>query len=63
MIYKLIKKHVNILQNCIKIATDTIVDRDLTRLIEISIKNYVYPEISSSMENQLREYFSFGGVI
>ena len=41
---------------------DSIVDRILTRLIRISIKNYKYAEISSQMENQLREYVSFGGV-
>ena len=45
-----------------KIATDSIVDSIFTWLIEISMKNYIYPEISSSMENQLREYISFGGV-
>ena len=45
-----------------KIATDSIVDSIYTWLIEISMKNYIYPEISSSMENQLREYVSFGGV-
>ena len=41
---------------------DSIVDCILTRLIGISIKNYKYAEISSQMENQLREYVSFNGV-
>ena len=41
---------------------DSIVDCVLTRFTEICIKNYVYPETFSSMENQLREYVSFGGV-
>ena len=45
-----------------KIATDSIVDSIFTWLIEISMKNYIYPEISRSMENQLREYISFRGV-
>ena len=34
----------------------------LTRFAEFSIKNDIHPEISSKMENQLREYISFGGV-
>ena len=46
-----------------KIALDSIVDRVLTRLIGITMKNYIYAEISSQMENQLCEYVSFGGVI
>ena len=41
---------------------DSIVDCFLTRFTEFSIKNYIYPEISSKMENQLREYVSFVGV-
>ena len=45
-----------------KIAKDSIVDCVLTRFAEFSIKNYIHPEISSKMENQLREYISFGGV-
>ena len=38
-------------------------DRVLTRLIGITMKNYIYAEISSQMENQLCEYVSFGGVL
>ena len=45
-----------------KIALDSIVDHVLTRLIGITMKNYIYAEISSQMENQLCEYVSFGGV-
>ena len=45
-----------------KLVTDSIVDCVLTRFVEFSIKNYMYSEISSSMENQLREHSSFGGV-
>ena len=37
-------------------------DSVLTRFAEFSIKNDIHPEISSKMENQLREYISFGGV-
>ena len=60
--YKLTKNMVIFYKIGKKIATDSIVDSIFTWLIEISMKNYIYPEISSSMENQLREYVSFGGV-
>ena len=46
----------------LKIDLDSIVDRILTVTTEISVKNYICPEISSKMENQLREYVSFVGV-
>ena len=42
---------------------DSIVDRFLTILTEFSIKSYIDTEISSSMENQVCEYISFGGVL
>ena len=37
-------------------------DRILIVTTEFSIKSYILSEISSSMENHLREYISFGGV-
>ena len=37
-------------------------DRILTVSTEISIKSYIFSEFFSSMENQVPEYISFGGV-
>ena len=42
--------------------SDSIVDCFLTIFPEFSIKTYINSEISSSMENQVCEYLSFGGV-